>query len=80
MVEKHPELTLSGLYVSENSADAGKPISQLHGKLHGLIDLAVQPLISPQEVAQQCDVVFLATAHEVSHDPRRLFLPMIVLF
>lgn len=74
MVEKHPELTLSGLYVSENSADAGKPISQLHGKLHGLIDLAVQPLISPQEVAQQCDVVFLATAHEVSHDLAPTFL------
>lgn len=48
MVEKHPELTLSGLYVSKNSVDAGKPISQLHGKLHGLIDLTVQPLTSPR--------------------------------
>ncbi|MGV3002125.1 N-acetyl-gamma-glutamyl-phosphate reductase [Vibrio sp. E150_018] len=74
MVDKHPELTLSGLYVSENSVDAGKPISQLHGKLHGQIDLAVQPLTSPQEVAQQCDVVFLATAHEVSHDLAPTFL------
>ncbi|GLT14742.1 N-acetyl-gamma-glutamyl-phosphate reductase [Vibrio algivorus] len=74
MVEKHPELTLSGLYVSKNSVDAGKPISQLHGKLHGLIDLTVQPLTSPQEVAQQCDVVFLATAHEVSHDLAPTFL------
>lgn len=74
MVEKHPELTLSGLYVSENSVDAGKSICQLHGKLHGLIDLVVQPLISPQQVAQQCDVVFLATAHEVSHDLAPIFL------
>ncbi|WP_417880373.1 N-acetyl-gamma-glutamyl-phosphate reductase [Vibrio sp.] len=74
MVDKHPELTLSGLYVSENSVDAGKPISQLHGKLHGQVDLAVQPLTSPQEVAQQCDVVFLATAHEVSHDLAPTFL------
>lgn len=74
MVEKHPELTLSGLYVSENSVDAGKPISQLHGKLLGLIDQSIQALVSPKEVAKDCDVVFLATAHEVSHDLAPVFL------
>ncbi|OEF30054.1 N-acetyl-gamma-glutamyl-phosphate reductase [Vibrio rumoiensis] len=74
MVEKHPELTLSGLYVSENSVDAGKPISQLHGKLLGLVDQPVQALVSPEQVAQDCDVVFLATAHEVSHDLAPTFL------
>lgn len=79
MVEKHPELTLSGLYVSENSVDAGKPISQLHGKLLGVVDQPVQALspsqqASPQQVAEQCDVVFLATAHEVSHDLAPTFL------
>lgn len=74
MVEKHPELTLSGLYVSENSVDAGKPISQLHGKLLGLVDQSVQALVSPKEVAKECDVVFLATAHEVSHDLAPIFL------
>ncbi|WP_086982005.1 N-acetyl-gamma-glutamyl-phosphate reductase [Vibrio aphrogenes] len=74
MVEKHPQLTLSGLYVSEKSVDAGKPISQLHGKLKGLVDLPVQPLISVGDVATQCDVVFLATAHEVSHDLAPTFL------
>lgn len=74
MVEKHPELTLSGLYVSENSVDAGKPISQLHGKLLGLIDQSIQALVSPKEVAKNCDVVFLATAHEVSHDLAPVFL------
>lgn len=58
MVNKHPELTLSGLYVSANSADAGKPICQLHGKLQGMIDMPVQPLTSVEEVAKQCDVVF----------------------
>ncbi len=74
MVNKHPELTLSGLYVSANSADAGKPICQLHGKLQGMIDMPVQPLTSVEEVAKQCDVVFLATAHEVSHDLAPTFL------
>lgn len=74
MVEKHPELTLSGLYVSENSADAGKPISALHGKLKGLVDLPVLPLTSAQDIAEQADVVFLATAHEVSHDLAPTFL------
>lgn len=74
MVNKHPELTLSGLYVSANSADAGKPICQLHGKLQGVIDMPVQPLTSVEEVAKQCDVIFLATAHEVSHDLAPIFL------
>lgn len=74
MVNKHPELTLSGLYVSANSTDAGKPICQLHGKLQGVIDMPVQPLTSVEEVAKQCDVVFLATAHEVSHDLAPTFL------
>ncbi|HAS63334.1 MAG TPA: N-acetyl-gamma-glutamyl-phosphate reductase, partial [Vibrio sp.] len=68
MVHKHPELTLSGLYVSANSADAGTAISALHGKLAGLVDDAVQPLVDVEAVAKNADVIFLATAHEVSHD------------
>ena len=74
MISRHPELTLSGLYVSANSVDAGKPIAALHGKLAGLIDMPVQPLTNPAEVAKQSDVVFLATAHEVSHDLAPVFL------
>lgn len=74
MINRHPELTLSGLYVSANSVDAGKPIAALHGKLAGLIDMPVQPLTNPVEVAKQSDVVFLATAHEVSHDLAPIFL------
>ncbi|MFC5078812.1 N-acetyl-gamma-glutamyl-phosphate reductase [Vibrio thalassae] len=74
MVTKHPELTLSGLYVSANSVDAGKPISQLHGKLAGLVDMSVQPLNDVKQVASECDIVFLATAHEVSHDLAPEFL------
>ena len=74
MVQKHPELTLSGLYVSANSVDAGKSISQLHGKLASLMDFPVQPLEDVAAVAQSCDVVFLATAHQVSHDLAPVFL------
>ncbi|PML58286.1 N-acetyl-gamma-glutamyl-phosphate reductase [Vibrio lentus] len=74
MINRHPELTLSGLYVSANSVDAGKPIAALHGKLAGLIDMPVQPLANPEEVAKQSDVIFLATAHEVSHDLAPIFL------
>lgn len=74
MINRHPELTLSGLYVSANSVDAGKPIAALHGKLTGLIDMPVQPLTNPEEVAKQSDVIFLATAHEVSHDLAPIFL------
>ena len=74
MINRHPELTLSGLYVSANSVDAGKPIASLHGKLAGLIDMLVQPLTNPEEVAKQSDVIFLATAHEVSHDLAPIFL------
>ncbi|MDH5904939.1 N-acetyl-gamma-glutamyl-phosphate reductase [Vibrio splendidus] len=74
MINRHPELTLSGLYVSANSVDARKPIAALHGKLAGLIDMPVQPLTNPEEVAKQSDVIFLATAHEVSHDLAPIFL------
>ncbi|MBY7804142.1 N-acetyl-gamma-glutamyl-phosphate reductase [Vibrio fluvialis] len=74
MVHKHPELTLSGLYVSANSADAGKSIAQLHGKLAGLVDMPVHALLDVEQVAKASDVVFLATAHEVSHDLAPVFL------
>lgn len=74
MVFLHPELELSGLYVSENSADAHKAISDLHGALKGLVDLPLQPLNDLAAVADEADVVLLATAHEVSHDIAPIFL------
>ncbi|KOE84775.1 N-acetyl-gamma-glutamyl-phosphate reductase [Vibrio alginolyticus] len=74
MVQKHPQLTLSGLYVSANSLDAGKPMAELHGKLAGVVDMSIQPLVDPAKAASECDVVFLATAHEVSHDLAPIFL------
>ncbi len=68
MVTRHPYLSLSAVYVSANSVDAGKPMAELHGQLNGVVDIAVQPLQDVPSSAQGIDVVFLATAHEVSHD------------
>ena len=74
MVHIHPQLQLTGLYVSANSLDANKPISDLHGQLKGIVDLPLQPLKDPAAVAKQADIVLLATAHEVSHDLAADFL------
>lgn len=74
MVHIHPHLNLAGLYVSANSLDANKPISELHGQLKGIVDLPLQPLTDPAAVAAQADIVLLATAHEVSHDLAATFL------
>ncbi|USH02646.1 N-acetyl-gamma-glutamyl-phosphate reductase [Grimontia kaedaensis] len=74
MVFLHPELELSGLYVSENSVDANKSIGDLHGTLKGLVDLPLQPLKDVSAVAKAADVVLLATAHEVSHNIAPTFL------
>ncbi|RKF21446.1 N-acetyl-gamma-glutamyl-phosphate reductase [Alginatibacterium sediminis] len=70
MVNRHPQLSLSRLYVSKNSVDAGKPLSSLYGELSGIVDLELEGL-DPQDIPQlfpNVDVVLLATAHEVSHD------------
>ena len=74
MVHKHSKLTLTGLYVSANSLDAGKTLSELHGRLTGLVSHQVEALTDVDAVARACDVVFLATAHEVSHDLAPIFL------
>ncbi|KMV30556.1 N-acetyl-gamma-glutamyl-phosphate reductase [Photobacterium swingsii] len=74
IVHNHPSLQLAGLYVSAQSTDANTLISDLHGQLKGIVDLPLLPLIDPQAVAQQADVVLLATAHQVSHDLAPIFL------
>lgn len=74
MVHLHPHLNLAGLYVSAQSLDANKPISELHGQLKGIVDLPLQPLVDVAAVAESADIVLLATAHEVSHDLAPAFL------
>jgi len=75
-VTKHAELNLSGLYVSENSNDAGKDFVSLYGHLLGIVDQKIQPLATNNiaAVCQDIDIVILATAHEVSHDLAAAFL------
>ena len=79
LVEKviqHPHLSLNGIYVSENSKDAGKPIASLHPSLSHLTSaslVATTPLML-KDIAKDNDVVLLATPHEASHDWAPLLL------
>lgn len=67
-VNRHPHMTITALTVSAQSNDAGKLISDLHPQLKGVVDLPLQPMSDISEFTDGVDVVFLATAHEVSHD------------
>lgn len=73
-LSRHPHMNITGLTVSAQSADAGKLLSDLHPQLKGIIDLPLQPLVDVAQAAKGVDVVFLATAHEVSHDLAPQFL------
>ena len=44
LVAGHKEFNLNGLYVSEQSADAGKLLSDLYPRLRGSVDMPLQPL------------------------------------
>ena len=67
-VNRHPHMNITALTVSAQSNDAGKLISDLHPQLKGIVDLPLQPMSDISEFSAGLDVVFLATAHEVSHD------------
>ncbi|MFS2225224.1 N-acetyl-gamma-glutamyl-phosphate reductase [Pantoea sp. B65] len=73
-LNRHPHMNITALAVSAQSPDAGKLLSDLHPQLKGVIDLPLQPLSDAAEYADKVDVVFLATAHEVSHDLAPEFL------
>ncbi|MDU6434492.1 MAG: NAGSA dehydrogenase family protein [Pantoea sp.] len=73
-LNRHPHMNITALAVSAQSPDAGKRLSDLHPQLKGVVDLPLQPLSSAAEWADKVDVVFLATAHEVSHDLAPAFL------
>lgn len=73
-LQRHSHVHLSGLMVSSQSLDAGKCFSELHPQYQGIVDLPLQPLTEVIEAAKGIDVVFLATAHEVSHDIAPIFL------
>lgn len=71
---RHPQMNLAALTVSAQSADAGKLLSELHPQLKGIVDLPLQPMDDVSTWAKCADVVFLATAHEVSHTMAPQFL------
>lgn len=68
MVSQHDDLELTGLFVSENSADKGKKVSELYGTLEGRCDMTLTPLTGAKDIIGLADAVFLATDHKVSHD------------
>ena len=73
-VNRHPHMNITALTVSAQSNDAGKLISELHPQLKGIVDMPLQPMSDIREFSAGVDVVFLATAHEVSHDLAPQFL------
>ncbi|KNC95180.1 N-acetyl-gamma-glutamyl-phosphate reductase [Trabulsiella odontotermitis] len=73
-INRHPHMNITALTVSAQSNDAGKLISDLHPQLKGVVDLPLQPMSDISEFSGGVDVVFLATAHEVSHDLAPQFL------
>lgn len=73
-LHRHPQINIAGLMVSAQSADADKLFSDLHLKFKGIIDLPLQPLVDVVQATKNIDVVFFATAHEVSHDLAPEFL------
>lgn len=75
-LQRHPHMNITGLTVSAQSADAGKLLSDLHPQLKGIVDLPLLPMGDVAAIAKDVDVVFLATAHEVSHDLAPQFLQM----
>lgn len=72
-LNRHPHINITALTVSAQSSDAGKLISDLHPQLKGIVDLPLQAMSDISEFSD-VDVVFLATAHEVSHDLAPQFL------
>ena len=68
IISRHEKLELTGLFVSENSLDKGKKISELYGELNGVCDKVLQPLTGVKDIIDIADAVFLATDHKVSHD------------
>lgn len=69
LIHNHPEFELAALYVSSNSADAGKSLGDIHPKCFDLINLSLTPIDESKlaSMAENFDVIFLATPHEASH-------------
>ena len=78
LIVKHFGLTLSGCYVSEQSLDKGKLLSDLYPEHLGLLDIPLLPLSETafDEIDSNADFVCLCTDHKVSVDLAPKFLAM----
>lgn len=76
LIVKHPKLTLSGCYVSEQSLDKGKLLSDLYPEHLGLLDIPLLPLTQSayNDIDSNADFVCLCTDHKVSVDLAPRFL------
>lgn len=80
LVAQHPQMSLQGLYVSAESADAGMCLGELYGVLTAPLfhtqQLALTPLSDDMlpDLAHSADIVFLATPHHISH----AWLPILI--
>ncbi|WP_413401372.1 N-acetyl-gamma-glutamyl-phosphate reductase [Pseudoalteromonas sp. KJ71-7] len=78
LVAKHPTLSLTGCYVSTQSLDKHKLLSELYPEHLGLLDLPLQPLNEHAlaDITHSADYVCLCTDHKVSVDLAPQFLAM----
>ncbi|MCG9695343.1 N-acetyl-gamma-glutamyl-phosphate reductase [Shewanella sp. Isolate11] len=67
LIQADPNLSVQGLYVSENSLDKGKALAELY-PVYSHIKLPLEPLSddAKQTIAAEADAVVLATDHGVS--------------
>ncbi|MCJ8301140.1 N-acetyl-gamma-glutamyl-phosphate reductase [Shewanella sp.] len=67
LLDADANLNIQGLYVSENSLDKGKPLSELY-PVYSHISLCLTPLSQEAKalIVEQADAVVLATDHNVS--------------
>ncbi len=67
IIAQHKEFNLNGLYVSAESVDGNKLLSDLYPRLRGIVDMPLNPLTDEAlEEVKKNDIVCLATAHVVS--------------
>ncbi|KZN40478.1 hypothetical protein N474_21625 [Pseudoalteromonas luteoviolacea CPMOR-2] len=78
LIASHPNFNLKGCYVSQQSLDKGKLLSDLYPEHSGLLDLELLPLCNESyvQIAQSSDYVCLCTDHKVSVELAPKFLDL----
>jgi N-acetyl-gamma-glutamyl-phosphate reductase len=70
IVHQHNQFELCDLYVSASSVDKGKCLGDIHPRFFAQINLPLQALSDSvlATMAEDYDLIFLATPHEASHE------------